>query len=85
MAWDASRKQFVAGLVLMLNPLHGFLKKWSYYMPEGWEVLPYLINFLIVAVAVFFICHYASPRQKFSLWLIPFLVVALALNTYLSW
>jgi uncharacterized BrkB/YihY/UPF0761 family membrane protein len=85
MGWTASRKRNVALLVLLFNPLHGVLKKWSNVMPEGWEVLPYLINFGIAAVALFVIYRYTSPNQKFPLWLIPSLLLALALSTYLRW
>jgi hypothetical protein len=85
MAWTADRKQAVAFYVFFLNPLHGVLKKWSSVMPHGWEVLPYLIDFLITAVAFYFIYRYSSNYRKFTLWLIPVLLSALALITYVRW
>jgi hypothetical protein len=85
MAWTADRKQFVGFLVFVFNPLYGLLKKWSAAMPPGWEVLPYLVNFLIIAVAFYYMYFYASPQPKFSLWLIPVLVSVLAVITYLRW
>jgi hypothetical protein len=85
MAWTAERKQAVAFYVFFLNPLHGLLKKWSAVMPEGWEVLPYLIDFIISAVAFYFIYRYSSTFRKFTFLLIPVLVSALALITYLKW
>jgi hypothetical protein len=85
MVWTASRKRNVALVVLFFNPLHGVLKKWSNVMPEGWEVLPYLINFGIAAVALFVIYCYTSLNQKFPFWLIPCILLVLALSTYLRW
>ena len=85
MAWDADKKQFVASLVLLLDPLHGLLKKWSHHMPPGWDALPLLINFLIAAAAVFVMYRYASSHKKFSVWLVPVVVTALALGNYLRW
>ena len=85
MTLNAEQKEFIAWLVFLFNPLHGLMKKWRNVLPEGWEGLPYLVNFLITATAVFFIYHYAPPHRKYSLWLIPLVVTGLALITYLRW
>ena len=85
MAWTAERKQAVAFYVFFLNPLHGLLKKWSAIMPEGWEVLPYLVDLGISATAFYFIYRYASNFRKLTFWLIPVFVLTLALVTYLWW
>ena len=54
-------------------------------MPQRWEVLPYLVYFLITAAALFFLGFDASHKPKLALWLIPITVSGAALIAFLQW
>ncbi len=75
----------LAFYIMWLNPLHGLLKKWSLALPEGWYLLPYLINFLITMAAFYFIHRYSPNYKKSTFWIVLVLVSAAALVSYLWW